>query len=434
MKLLVNGSTLRGTVRIPGSKSHTIRAMAISALAEGDSVIEGPLISDDTRAARRSYQALGAKTTTKRGAWHVVGTGGNFTTPDDVIDVGNSGTSMRVVMGSAALLREGAAVIKGDRQVHRRPCGPLAEALNALGARAYSTRGAGGYPPFVVGGPLKGGHAKVEAVTSQYVSSLLLNAPLADGDTHLVVPLMNEKPYVDMTLAWLRGQGVEVEASENLDEFTIPGGQCYSPVKRAIPGDFSSGTFFLCGGALHDNEVVCEGLDVGDTQGDKAVLDYLRQMGAKVSVESNGVRVKAGSLTGCEIDLNATPDALPMLAVMGCFAKGTTRLVNVPQARLKETDRISVMAQELAKLGAKVKELEDGLVIEESSLQSGEVNGHDDHRVVMSLAIAGTMISGTTTINGFEAVKVTFPNFMESLQSLGGSVRLPTPRRRSVEF
>jgi 3-phosphoshikimate 1-carboxyvinyltransferase len=133
--------------------------------------------------------------------------------------------------------------------------------------------------------------------------------------------------------------------------------------------------------------------------------------------------VKAEMLTGCEIDMNATPDALPMMAVMGCFARGTTRLVNVPQARLKETDRIAMMRQELSKLGARITELPDGLVIEESALKGGIVEGHGDHRIVMSLAVAGTMLPGTTTIQGYEAVSVTFPTFLETLRGLGGKAR-----------
>jgi 3-phosphoshikimate 1-carboxyvinyltransferase len=215
-----------------------------------------------------------------------------------------------------------------------------------------------------------------------------------------------------------------VEAADDWSEFHIPGGQTYLPVDRRIPGDFSSATFFLAAGAMGDNEVYSSGLDMGDTQGDKAVVDYLKQMGAEVRIEAEGINVRAKDLVGCEIDMNATPDALPMMAVLGCFAKGTTRLVNVPQARLKETDRIAVMHQELSKMGAKITELPDGLIIEQSDLRPAEVEGHDDHRVVMSLAIAGSMLTGTTTINGCEAMNITFPTFCEALVVLGGKARV----------
>jgi 3-phosphoshikimate 1-carboxyvinyltransferase len=423
MDLIVEGSQLNGAVEIPGSKSHTIRAVAIAALADGESRIESPLDSADARSAFAAYRAFGAVIAESENVWRVKGTGGAPQTPGNVVDVMNSGTTMRIALGTAALLREGMAVLTGDAQVRRRPCGPLAQALTDLGANVRSTN-APGLPPLVVEGRLRGGEAQIEAVTSQYVTSLLINAPLGDGDTVLRVPVLNEKPYVVMTLDWLEHMNIHVDYAEDLSEFRIPGGQSYPPILRRIPGDFSSATFFLAAGALSGNEVVCKRLDLTDTQGDKAVLDYLRQMGALVSVEPDGVRVKAASLTGCEIDLNATPDALPMMAALACFARGVTKLVNVPQARLKETDRIAVMRQELQKLGAKITELPDGLVIEESAMQSGVVEGHDDHRVVMALAVAGTMLPGSTTIRGYEAVKVTYPGFLEALRCLGGKARL----------
>ncbi len=423
MKLLVEGAPLRGSVEIPGSKSHSIRAVAIASLAPGESVIRQPLDSADARAAFRAYKAFGATIEDEGDIWRVQGTGGDLKIPDNVIDVGNSGTTMRIALASAALIPEGMVVLTGDKQVCSRPCGPLAHSLNDLGARVRSTR-ANGNPPFVVEGQLRGGHTSIEAVTSQYVSALLINAPLAELDTHMVVPLLNERPYVGITLDWLSRQGIRIDAADDWSEFHIPGGQTYTPVDRRIPGDFSSATFFLAAGALQDNEIFSSGLDMEDTQGDKAVVDYLKAMGAEVRIEDGGIHVRAKSLVGCEIDLNATPDALPMMAVLGCFAKGTTRLVNVPQARLKETDRIAVMCEELTKMGAKITELPDGLVIEESALQPAVVEGHDDHRVVMSLAIAGAMLPGTTTINGYEAVNITFPDFQKALLALGGKARL----------
>ncbi len=420
MDFVVKKSALNGEVRIPGSKSHTIRAVAIAALAGGTSHILSPLDSADAHAARRVYRQFGACIDELDGEWRVQGLGGNPTTPEDIIDVRNSGTTMRMALGSAALMAgSGLAVLTGDEQVRRRPCGPLAEALNALGARVESTLG-NGNPPFVVRGRLRGGETTIEAVTSQYVSSLLVNAPLAENDTVLHVPLLNEKPYVVMTLDWLARQGVLVEYEEDLSEFRIPGGQRYTPVDRPIPSDFSSATFFLAAGALPGNRVSCLGLDMTDTQGDKAVVEYLRAMNAKVVVEGDAVRVDGGALRGCEIDMNATPDALPMMAALACFAEGTTRLVNVPQARLKETDRIRVMRMELEKMGGRVTELADGMIIEQSTLHGAEVEGHGDHRVIMALSIAATQVDGTTTIHGADAVDVTYPGFGDSLRELGG--------------
>lgn len=423
MNLHVDTAALNGAVNIPGSKSHTIRAVAIAALAKGESKILSPLESADARAAFAAYRAFGASIAEEPNCWRVQGTGGTPALPDTVIDTGNSGTTMNIALGTAALVKGGLVVLTGDEQVRRRPCGPLAGALNDLGASVRATRG-GLCPPYVVEGPIQGGTTTFEAMTSQYVTSLLLNCPLAERDSTILVPLMHEKPYVTMTLDWLKRQGVNVTYNEDYSEFHVPGGQQYAPVSRPIPGDFSSATFFLAAGALPGNEVLCKGLDMADTQGDKAVVDYLKAMGASVTEEPGGIRVKYQALKGCEIDLNATPDALPMMAALACFAEGTTRLVNVPQARLKETDRITVMRLELEKLGANIEELEDGLVIHASKLRAAAVEGHGDHRIVMSLAIAATQIPGTTAIHGAEAMRITFPTFVEALEGLGGKLTL----------
>jgi 3-phosphoshikimate 1-carboxyvinyltransferase len=422
MKLVCRESKLRGEVRIPGSKSHTIRAVVIASLASDDSTIRVPLDSNDTRAAVDAYRLLGAGIELRPGLWSVQGTGGELKTPEDVIDVRNSGVTLRTGMGSCALLREGMAVLTGDDQIRRRPAGPLAASLNDLGAKVRSTRGTG-TAPFVVEGRLRGGETSIEAATSQYLSALLINCPLADGDTVIHVPLLNEAPYVEITLDWVRRHGIHVE-QDQLREFRIPGGQHYRPVDRAIPADWSSATFFLGAGGLNGSDIVLRGLDVTDTQGDKAVVDYLREMGATIAVTDDGIRVRAAGLVGGEFDLNATPDALPMMAVLGCFAEGETRLVNVPQARIKETDRIAVMAGELRKLGGRVEELEDGIIIHESRLHGAEVDGQGDHRIVMALTVAGCAIAGTTVVHGAEAAAVTYPEFAEHMRSLGASIEV----------
>jgi 3-phosphoshikimate 1-carboxyvinyltransferase len=422
MNLVCTHSRLRGEVRIPGSKSHTIRAAAIAALADGESRIRAPLDSEDSRAAVGAYRALGAELETRPDLWRVAGVAGRPRAPEDVINVGNSGTTLRIALGSCALLGEGTAVLTGDEQIRRRPAGPLAESLNDLGAEARSTRG-GGTAPFVVRGRLRGGETSIEAVTSQYVSSLLINAPLGDGDSVIHVPVLNEQPYIEMTLDWLQRQGIRLER-EGLREFRLPGGQLYDSVDRAIPGDYSSATFFLGAGALGDNEIALLGLDPHDTQGDRAVVDYVRQMGAEIEAADGRLRVRGHALRGGEFDLNATPDALPMMAVLACFAAGETRLVNVPQARLKETDRIAVMARELSRLGARVRELDDGLIVEESPLRAAEVDGHGDHRVVMALAVAGCGIEGRTVVHNAQAMAVTYPGFADAMIALGADLRV----------
>ncbi len=441
MNLICRQSRLTGEVTLPGSKSHTIRAVAIASLAQGESAIRAPLVSNDTCAAVDAYRALGAEIATVGRVcrppqadacppleWRVRGFGGEVRLPDDVIDVRNSGVTLRTALGTCALLRDGLAVLTGDAQIRRRPAGPLAQSLTDLGANVRSTR-ANGCAPFVVEGRLRGGETSIEGTTSQYVTGLLINAPLADGDSVIRVTKLNEAPYVEMTLDWLRRQGIRFE-QDGLTEFRLPGGQSYASVDRTIPADWSSATFFVGAGALPGNSVTLRGLDLADTQGDKAILDYVREMGAEVQVSDTWIRVSGRELVGREFDLNATPDALPMLAVLGCFARGVTRLVNVPQARLKETDRIAVMAQELGTMGAKVEELPDGLIVHESQLHAAEVDGHDDHRVVMALAVAGCSLHAVdasrlrvdTLIHGAEAAAVTFPEFADCMKSLGADL------------
>lgn len=419
---VVKKSVLSGEVKIPASKSHTIRAVAIASLAKGKSKILYPLVSEDTLAAVESYKALGAKIKTEKNSWTIDGFDGKPVPVKNLIDTKNSGTTLNIVMGSCALLQSGEITLTGDQQTKKRPVGPLVQSLNDLGASISSTEKQG-FPPFIIKGKLKGGKTTLKAHSSQYLTSLLINTPLADNETLIDVPLLYEKPYIEMTLDWLKHEGIRF-TNEDMKKFRIPGKQSYRAFERKIPSDFSSATFFLVAGALKDNEITCYGLDFEDKQGDKAVVNYLKNMGAKIDIGKDFIRIKARTLKGIDIDMNDTPDALPMMAVAGCFAKGKTRLLNAPQARIKETDRITIMTQELTKMGAKIRELEDGLEIEESNLKSAQVNGHNDHRIVMALAIAGLATEGKTIIDTAEAVSITFPNFADCIEKLGGDIRL----------
>ncbi len=379
------------------------------------------MVSADTLAAVGVTQALGAEVQVGTD-WIVKGTAGEMMIPENIIDVANSGSTLYTALGMAALI-DGWSIFTGDDQIRNRPAGPLIEALNDLGATVFSTR-ANGKPPIAVRGPLTGGKVDIDgSKTSQYLTALLINCPLATGDSEIRVKNLVEQPYIEMTLAWLKDQGINWE-QEDFRIFHIPGRQNYSSFNKQMPGDFSSATFFMCAAAITGSEVVLEGLDMSDTQGDKAVVEMLAAMGAEIEQLPEGLRVKGGQLNGGEFDLKATPDALPALAVTACFAKGETRLVNVPQARLKETDRIAVMRQELEKMGADIQELPDGFVIREHPLTGARVNGHSDHRIVMALAFAGLAAQGTTIVDTAESVAVTFPNFVDLMTDLGAQMRI----------
>jgi 3-phosphoshikimate 1-carboxyvinyltransferase len=424
MQLISRKSRLKGSVSIPASKSHTIRAVALASLAQGQSLIRNPLASGDTDAAILCYGAFGAGIdTSDPNVWKVTGLGGRIVPPSQTIDVLNSGTTLRIAMGSAALAQPGqTTTFTGDEQIQSRPIAPLMEALGNLGAKCKSLKD-NGKAPVAVTGQIRGGFTRIEAKTSQYLTSLLICTPLASADTDIEVTLLHEPGYAQMTLDWLDKQGIVYE-HDDLRRFHIKGGQSYKAFDLPVPADFSSATFFLCAAAMFGDGVTLNGLDFTDSQPDKAVVDYLRAMGAKITAGADGITVHGGSLRGIDIDMNATPDALPAMAVTGAYAEGTTRLLNVPQARTKETDRIRCMAEELTKLGARVEELPDGLVVHQSKLKPTHLNARSDHRIVMALSLAAMGMGQPCTIDTAEAMRVTFPDFVTLMQSLGADMKL----------
>ncbi|MFO7656753.1 MAG: 3-phosphoshikimate 1-carboxyvinyltransferase [Bacteroidales bacterium] len=418
MKLKATISTLKGEIRIPASKSHTIRAVALAGIADGTSVLHNPLYSADAISCIEGIKEFGAEIT--QGVHLTVkGTGGLPLPSCKKIDVGNSGTSLRILTGLASLAGF-PIMFDGDNSIRNRPMIPLLSALEKLGARVEST---GGKCPFTITGPVSGGKTTVNGISSQFLTALLITCPLAKSDTEITVENLHEKPYVEITLDWLRKLSVNFE-QKGLDWFFIPGGQKYPAFEKSIPADFSSATFAACSAAITGSEVLIKGLDFSDHQGDKEVFTFLKQMGTEITHTPDGVIVKGRDLRGIDIDMNNTPDALPALAVAGCMAKGTTRLLNVAQARLKECDRIAAMATELTKMGAKVEELKDGLIIHQSSLKGTRLHGYDDHRMVMALSLAGMVAEGETVIDTAESVRITYPGYVEDMKGIGAKLEL----------
>ncbi|MFW5917640.1 MAG: 3-phosphoshikimate 1-carboxyvinyltransferase, partial [Halorubrum sp.] len=360
--------------------------------------------------------------------------------PDDVIDCANSGTTMRLVTAAAALA-DGTTVLTGDGSLRSRPQGPLLDALGDLGVRAESTRG-NGRAPLVVSGPLAGGEVAIPGdVSSQYVTALLMAGAVTEAgiEIDLTTPLKSA-PYVDITLELLADFGIEAEPigddGESLDGaagaegFSVPGGQSYAPVdgSYAVPGDFSSISYLVAAGAVAaepGDSVRVEGARPS-AQGDSAIVEIAERMGAAVDWDRDGgvITVERSALSGVEVDVGDTPDLLPTVATLGAVAEGDTRIVNCEHVRYKETDRVSAMAEELEKLGAETTEEPDTLTIhgDESELRGAEVDGRADHRIVMSLAVAGLVAAGTTTIRGGEHVDVSFPDFFDAMEGLGMDV------------
>lgn len=403
-----------GAIRIPGSKSQTIRAYLIALFAQGKSTIRGALESSDTKACEILVEKSGASFA-RCGDTVTIDSSHAFGQDSDTmaLDCMNSGTTLYLAIGMLASKGE-KFTITGDGQLSKRPVSPLLCAYRALGAKTE-----GESLPFSIQGPLTGGKATISCPTSQYLSSLLLACPLAKGQSIIDVPLLYEKPYVTMTLCWLKEQGIRLSINTEMDHIVIPGGQHYHPFETNVPGDYSSASFFFCLAAMQHSSITVDGLRKDDTQGDKRVLDILEAMGASVIRRDDSVTVKGGAeIHGGTYDLNDIPDALPILAATACLSKEETTFVHVSQARIKETDRISTMHLELEKLGARITEKEDGMTIMGGMpLHGATLDGHGDHRIIMALSILATVI-GDITIKGVDAVSVTFPTFYDLLDSL----------------
>ncbi|PSQ19979.1 3-phosphoshikimate 1-carboxyvinyltransferase [Halobacteriales archaeon QS_9_67_17] len=425
MNVTVTPSRVCGTARAPPSKSYTHRALLAAGHAERARVLN-PLDSADTRATARAVEAYGGDVMRDEDAFTVEGFDGRPKTPPDVIDCANSGTTMRLTTATAAL-GDGLTVLTGDDSLRSRPQGPLLDAIDDLGGRAESTRW-NGQAPLVVGGQVNGGMVAIPGdVSSQYVTALLMAGAVTDeGITVELTTELKSAPYVDITLEVLADFGVTAEATD--DGFRVPGGQSYEPGggEYAVPGDFSSMSYLLAAGALAaDDELVVRGARPS-AQGDAAIVEILDRMGADLSWdrEVGEITVAQSALSGVEVDVGDTPDLLPTLAVLGAVADGTTRITNCEHVRYKETDRVSAMAEELTTLGAAVEETQDTLTVhgDESALSGGSVAGHDDHRIIMSLAVAGLVADGDVTIRGADHVDVSFPGFFDTLRGLGADI------------
>ena len=407
MKLVVEKTAeLHGAVTAPPSKSHTHRAIIIASLACGTSSIENPLRSGDCSATIDACRKLGA-VVEMGGALRITGVDGKPRTPASVIDVRNSGTTIRFMTAVSALC-DGVTTLTGDSSIRARPIGPLLRSITDLGAKRAQSINGNGCPPVSVSGKMKGGRTVIDGSSSQFVSGLLVSCPLAGADSVIEAREQNSRPYLRMTLEHLERAGAMVRHRE-LREFHIEGAQSYEPINYKVPGDHSSAAFILAAAHITGSKIEVLGLDENDSQGDRAITDIIKEM-------------RSGNRR--EIDLRDTPDLLPVSAVLGCHAEGTTVLKNVRHARDKESDRISALCTELKKMGADLEERPDGLVIHGSLLRGAELDGHGDHRMVMALAVAALDAQGRTIINDADTISISYPRFVEDLVHLGANMRV----------
>ncbi len=411
---------LRGIIRPPGSKSITNRALVCAGLAEGESLLIGAPESEDTDVMMKALSRLGIVVEHDPAAAtvRVVGCGGQLRAREADLYVANSGTTARFLTAVCAL-GQGTYRLDGTPHMRERPIQDLLDALGQLGAEAVSELH-NGYPPVIVRGQgLRGGRATVAGnVSSQFASALLMAAPYADAETELAVQGdLISRPYLDMTLAVMASFGVSVQSAEPL-HFTVPAPQHYQAWRYAIEPDASAAGYFFAAAAITRGDVTVEGLSRGSLQGDLAFCECLRQMGCDVRYAADHVTVLGRPLRGIDADLGAISDTAPTLAVAALFAEGPTTIRGVAHIRHKETDRIHALATELRKLGAKVDERPDGLEIIPGPLYGADIDTYDDHRMAMSLALAGLAVPGVVIRNP-ECVAKTYPQFFHDLEELG---------------
>ena len=406
---------IKAEVSVPGSKSITQRALIAAALADGESTLIGPLESEDTQYTAGALQQMGVTVDKEKHRWTVRGYGGKIATPGKEIFLGNNGTATRFLT-SVAALGTGIFKISGDERMAERPILPLMQALKGWGVDIASINNNGCPPLLIKADGLSGGKTILpEGKSSQYLSSLLLVGPYARQEAELDVEgEILSLPYVFMTLAVMDAFGIRVEANEALISYKIPQG-IYKAREYAIEGDASNASYFYAAAAVTGGEVTVPNVPVPSLQGDAAFVALLARMGCQINKTGEGLMVSGPQeLKGITIDMADMPDVVPTLAVVASQAKGRTTIKNIAHLRIKECDRLHVMAVELAKMGARVRELDDALIIEgkdpDVPMHGAEINTYNDHRIAMSFAVAGLTVPGVKVL-GEECVVKSFPDF-----------------------
>lgn len=415
---------LGGCIKVPPSKSYTHRAIVASALTKGESKILEPLYSDDTVATINSCKSFGVKIRENEKMLIVDGNC-KLTAPNKPINCKLSATTIRFMTAFAGLV-EGKTILTGEGSLLRRPIYPLIDALKMLGVNCESING---FPPVTIyGGGVVGGESSIVGdISSQFISALIFVCPLAENDSliKLKTPL-ESKPYVELTLEVVKMHGINVKVLGNHESYYIPSNQNYKPYTHKIFGDFSSASFLIAAAAITGSNVKFENLyPLFKSQPDIEIIDTLKRMGIKISCGENYVEVLGGELEGVEIDAKDTPDLVPIYTVLACYAKGETVIRNVKRLRIKESDRLNTISSELSKMGAKIKVLENSLIVKGGhKLRGVIINPHGDHRIAMACAVAALGAEGETVILNGDCVRKSYPNFFKDLISIGGKVKI----------
>jgi len=418
MKASISKGEVKGRVKAPPSKSYTIRGLMCAALAKGESEIINPLSSDDTKASIDVLSKIGVRIRQEEDLWRVGG--GDFHEPDTDLFCGESAATLRFMTAICSLIPGRCRLVSGH-SLSQRPVKLLVQALRQLGVDCLYLDGEAAI--VIKGGRLKGGVTELPGnVSSQFVSALLLISPFAEEGVkiRLTTPLESQS-FVSMTLECLKKFGIKVECSKDLRKFEVLK-QSYEPATYTVEGDWSSASYFLALGAVC-GEVEVENLNPESLQGDKMILNFLRDMGALVKVNKNSVKVIKSRLNAIRADLSDCIDLLPTMAVLAAAADGVSKFTGVERARIKESNRVAAVKEGLERMGIKVAEERNRLTITGSELKGSVIDTRDDHRVAMAFSILGS-IAGRTIINGAECVSKTYPEFWDTLKGIGGEVRI----------
>jgi 3-phosphoshikimate 1-carboxyvinyltransferase len=418
---------LQGQISVPGDKSISHRALMLGAIATGETQIEGLLLGEDPRSTAACFRAMGAEISPLNTELVTVrGVGlGQLQEPVTVLDAGNSGTTMRLMLGLLASHRDKFFTVTGDDSLRSRPMSRVIKPLAQMGAQIWSR--AGGLAPLAVQGcQLTPMHYQSPIASAQVKSCLLLAGLLAEGRTTVTEPALSR----DHSERMLRAFGATVEIDPDTHSATVTGPAQLTGQRVIVPGDISSAAFWLVAGAIiPGSDLTVQNVGINPTR--TGVLEALHEMGADITFENPrdaagepvaDLRVRSSSLKACTIAGEVIPrliDEIPILAVAAVFAEGTTVIRDAAELRVKESDRLAVMATQLNRMGAQVTELPDGLEITGGTPLTGtEVDSHTDHRIAMSLAIAALRAQGTTTIQRAEAAAISYPDFVPTLQGL----------------
>src|SRR5256884_5691351 len=427
---VTKSQNLKGEVRMPRSKTHSFRALILASLANGISVVRNPKLSGDWHEAVKAMSMYGAKIEEiEKQVFRVEGVGGNLQTPAGVINVNNSGTMLFFISGVAAAC-PGWSVITGDDSIRtlRKISKNLFEPFQALGVEIISTKN-DGMAPLIIKGKVNGGVAYMDGVGCQPVFSVLIASAFSEKPVEVFARNPGERAYIDLLLYWFRKVGLHYENVENKHEhYRFPGNKPPLAFDAEIPLEWSAPAYPLLAAILTPHsEITVRGMNWEDPYGDKQVISVLQNMGADITIHCDSLTARTSELHGIEVDMNNLPDQVPTIAVAACFAKGKTVIKNAITARWKECDRIAAVCRELSKMGAKVIEKEDGLIIGQDGtwkLKAAHIDGYYDHRMVLSFAIAGMQVEGETLISDAQMAEKSFENFIPDMIKVGAKFEL----------